>query len=55
MSKKEQCKAIMGRLFGEASAAQVDNMAEENCVEQCKRKVTDFLGSSIADKEFSGL
>ncbi|MGM5488251.1 MAG: hypothetical protein ACQESG_04845 [Nanobdellota archaeon] len=55
MGKKEKCKEIMKRLFGDASATQVDNMAEENCVEECKKKVSDFLGPSIADREFAGL
>lgn len=53
MTIKEQCKEIMHRLFGEASAALVDEMDEENCLELCKKKTADYLGQSIADYEFS--
>ncbi|MFP4424046.1 MAG: hypothetical protein ACLFP2_02335 [Candidatus Woesearchaeota archaeon] len=53
MSVKDQCKEIMHRLFGEASAALVDEMDEETCVEKCKKKTADYLGQAIADYEFS--
>ena len=55
MANKERCKEIMRKLFGEASATQVDSMSEETCVQECKKKVSDFLGPSIAESEFAGL
>ncbi len=55
MGNKEKCKEIMRKLFGDASAAQVDSMTEENCVEECKKKISDFLGQSIAERELAGL
>lgn len=54
MSKKEQCKVIMERLFGPATAAVVDNMSEDEVVEKCKAKVSDLLGPEKA-KEFDNL
>ncbi|MBN2142411.1 hypothetical protein JW711_03705 [Candidatus Woesearchaeota archaeon] len=54
MSKKEQCKAIMAKLFGPASAALVDSMPEDECVAKCKAKVTAFLGADKA-KEFDSI
>ena len=48
MSKKDQCKTIMGNLFGLASANLVDSMSEEECVEKCKAKVTAMLGPDKA-------
>lgn len=55
MGKKDQCKAIVQRLLGDTSANQVDAMGEDDCVAKCKQMVSDFLGATIADKEFSGL
>lgn len=51
MSKKDQCKELMGKFFGPASAAQVDSMSEEECVAKCRTKVAGFLGEEKA-KEF---
>ena len=44
MTKKDQCKELMAKFFGPASAAQVDNMGEDDCVAKCKSKVKGFLG-----------
>jgi monoamine oxidase len=55
MGKKDQVKAIMSRLLGPASAAQVDSMSEEECVQKCKEQISSFLGESVAEKEFTGL
>ena len=38
----------MEKFFGAASAAIVDNMTEEECVEKCKAKVKGFLGDEKA-------
>lgn len=51
MSKKEQCKALMLKFFGEASAKIVDRMDETSVVETCRAKVRGFLGE-ICAKEF---
>ena len=48
MGKKEECKKIMSRLFGPASAALVDSMSEEDCVEKCRKKVMAVLGPEEA-------
>lgn len=47
-SKKEQCKEIMLRLFGPASAAQVEEMDEEDVVEICRERTRQFLGEDDA-------
>ncbi len=54
MGKKEKCKAIMLKLFGAASAAQVDTMSEDECVAKCRAKVKGFLGEDKA-KEFDNI
>jgi len=54
MSKKDQCKALMAKLFGPATANLVDSMTEDDCVEKCKQKVTALLGEDKA-KEFSSI
>lgn len=51
MSKKEQCKELMQKFFGPASAAQVDAMGEDECVAKCRAKVSGFIGEDKA-KEF---
>lgn len=51
MTKKEQCKALIGKFFGPATALQVDSMTEEDCVAKCRAKVKGFLGEEKA-KEF---
>lgn len=51
MAKKEKCKELMGKYFGPASAAMVDNMSEEECVNKCRDKISNFLGQEKA-KEF---
>lgn len=48
MTKKDECKRLMGELFGPASANQVDKMTEEECVAKCKEKVKGFLGDAKA-------
>jgi hypothetical protein len=50
-SKKEQCKALMAKAFGPATAALVDSMTEEECVAKCRAKVKGFWGEEKA-KEF---
>ena len=52
MTKKEKCKEIMKKLFGEATASEVDSMTEDNCVEKCKDKVRGLLGNTIAENKF---
>ena len=51
MSKKDQCKVLMSKFFGPASAALVDSMSEDECVAKCRTKVKGFLGEEKA-KEF---
>lgn len=53
-TKKEQCKALMAKFFGPATAAQVDSMTEDECVAKCKAKVNGFLGPEKA-KEFDSI
>jgi len=48
MSKKDKCKELMTTFFGPATAAKVDSMTEESCVEECKKIVTGFLGPEKA-------
>ena len=51
MTKKEQCKVLMAKIFGPATANLVDNfMTEENCMHKCKRKVDALLGPEIASE-----
>ena len=42
LSKRDECKKIMGGLFGPATAGKVDSMSEETCVEECKKIVDKF-------------
>ena len=51
MSKKDECKELMKKFFGPSTAALVDSMSEDDCVEKCKAKVKGFLGEEKA-KEF---
>ena len=48
MGKKDECKKLMAKFFGPASAAQVDDMGEEECVAKCKAKVAGMIGSDAA-------
>jgi len=43
-TKKEQCKDIMAKLFGPATARLVDDMSEAEVVEKCRAKVESFYG-----------
>lgn len=54
MTKKEQCKALMAKFFGPATAAAVNDMNEDECVAKCKAKVRGFLGEDKA-KEFDNI
>ena len=54
MSKKDKCKELMTKFFGPATAAKVDSMTEDNCVEECKKIVTGFLGPEKA-KQFDSI
>lgn len=47
-TKKEQCKEIMGKLFGPATAGTIEAMSEDDCVDKCKAKVKAFLGEEKA-------
>jgi hypothetical protein len=51
LGKKEQCKNLMLKFFGPATANMVDSMSEDDCVAKCKQKVTVMLGADKA-KEF---
>ena len=48
MSKKEESKKIMAKLFGPATANLVDTMTEDECVAKCRKKVAGFLGEDKA-------
>jgi len=49
MTKKEECKALMAKFFGPATANLVENfMTENDCVDKCKRKVGALLGPEFA-------
>ena len=54
MGKKEQCKDLMLKFFGPASASLVDDMTEEEVVEKCRKKVNGLLGPEKA-KEFDNI
>ncbi len=54
LSKKDQCKALMAKFFGPATANIVDTMGEDDCVQKCRDKVKAFLGEEKA-KEFDGV
>lgn len=51
MTKREDCKKLMLRFFGPKSAATVDNLPEDECVQKCRSLVQGFLGEEKA-KEF---
>ncbi|MFW6013660.1 MAG: hypothetical protein ACOCQG_00645 [Candidatus Nanoarchaeia archaeon] len=55
MSKKDECKKIMGNEFGPNAAEKVDSMDEETCVQQCKRNVKAFLGDAKAEELFANI
>ncbi|MDW7775737.1 MAG: hypothetical protein SCH39_05275 [Methanosarcinales archaeon] len=48
MAKKEKCKELMAKFFGPASAATVDRLSEDECVQKCRDKVVAFLGEDQA-------
>lgn len=48
MTKKDQCKELMTKLFGPATGSQVDAMSEDDCVAKCRAKVKGFLGEDKA-------
>ena len=54
MSKKDQCKELMKKFFGPATANLVDSMSEEDCISKCRQKVKAMLGEDKA-KEFDKL
>ncbi len=54
MSKKDQCKELMFKFFGPASATQVEVMTEDNCIELCRKKVAGFIGEDAA-QEFDNI
>jgi len=54
MTKKEQCKDLMLKFFGPASAKLVDLMTEEECVGKCRAKVSGMLGDEKA-REFDNI
>lgn len=44
----------MAKFFGPATAALVDSMSEDDCVQKCKEKVKALLGEDKA-KEFDSI
>ena len=48
LSKKEQCKALMAKFFGPATAELVSRMDEDECVQKCREKGAAFLGEDEA-------
>ncbi|MBR9675710.1 hypothetical protein GOV05_01745 [Candidatus Woesearchaeota archaeon] len=52
MAKKDICKQFMTEKFGPSTAALVDDMTEDNCVEECGKKIKTFLGDA-AYQEFT--
>ena len=54
MSKKDQCKELMKKFFGPATANLVDTMSEEECVSKCREKVSKLLGEEKA-KDFDSI
>lgn len=54
ISKKDKCKQLMSKFFGPATAALVDSMSEEDCVQKCREKVKGLLGEDKA-KEFDNI
>ena len=46
--KKDQCKEIMVKLFGPATARLVESMKEEECVVICRQKAKGLLGEDSA-------
>lgn len=50
MDKREKCKELMRKFFGEASAEQVDGMGDD-FIATCRSKVAQLLGEDLA-KEF---
>lgn len=48
MTKKDQCKELMIKLFGPATARLVDSMKEEECVAICRQKAKGLLGEDRA-------
>jgi hypothetical protein len=48
VSKKDQCKDLMSKLFGPATANMVDAMGEDDCVAKCREKAKGFLGEEKA-------
>jgi len=51
MDKKAKCKELMLKYLGPASAAVVDQMKDEECVEKCRLKIKMLFGEDRA-KEF---
>lgn len=54
MTRKEKCKELMGKFFGPASAATVDQLEEYEAVLVCRKKVAALLGEDMA-KQFDDL
>lgn len=54
MNKKEKCRELMLKFFGPASAALVDKMGEDECVDKCRKKVASFIGENMA-KQFDSI
>lgn len=44
LSNKEQCKAVMKKLFGPNSAHAIDFFGEDECIEKCRDNVVEFGG-----------
>ena len=48
LSRKEQCKELMTKFFGPATASLIDNMDDVECVQKCREKVASFLDEEKA-------
>jgi len=49
VSRREKCKEIMGKYFGAANAALIDNMSDSEVVDKCRAKIKGFLGDTKAN------
>ena len=54
MTKVEQCKVLMAKFFGPASARLLDSIPEDEVVAKCRAKVSGLLGEDKA-KEFDAI
>ena len=55
MAKKEQCRNLVQKLIGDAAASQVDDMADEDCVDKTKELIRMYLGETVAENRMKGI